>query len=41
MPTRSGGGQEFAGVVWLAGRIYADSAMRTGTRMRFLEAFRG
>ena len=30
-----------AGVVWLAGRIYANSAMRMGMRVRFLEAFRG
>ncbi len=30
-----------AGVVWLAGRIYANSAMRTGTRVRFLDALRG
>jgi ABC-2 type transport system permease protein len=30
-----------AGVVWLAGRIYANSAMRTGTRVRFMDAFRG
>jgi ABC-2 type transport system permease protein len=30
-----------AGEVWLAGRIYANSAMRTGTRGRFLDALRG
>ena len=30
-----------AGEVWLAGRIYANSAMRTGARVRFMEAFRG
>ena len=30
-----------AGVVWLAGRIYANSAMRTGTRVRFLDALSG
>ncbi len=29
-----------AGVVWLAGRIYANSAMRIGRRVPFLEAFR-
>ncbi len=28
-------------VVWLAGRVYANSAMRTGMRVPFLEAFRG
>ncbi len=30
-----------AGVVRLAGRIYANSAMHTGTRAPFLEALRG
>jgi ABC-2 type transport system permease protein len=30
-----------AGEVWLAGRIYANSAMRTGTRVRFLDALSG
>jgi ABC-2 type transport system permease protein len=29
------------GLTWLAGRIYANSAMRIGTRVRFMEAFRG
>jgi ABC-2 type transport system permease protein len=29
------------GMVWLAGRIYANSAMRTGKRVPVLEAFRG
>jgi ABC-2 type transport system permease protein len=28
-------------VVWLAGRIYANSALHTGPRMRLLDAFRG
>ena len=30
-----------AGVVWVAGRIYARSAMHTGARVRLLEAWRG
>ncbi len=30
-----------AGVVWLAGRVYANSAMRMGARVRFVEALRG
>jgi ABC-2 type transport system permease protein len=30
-----------AGLVWLAGRVYANSAMRIGTRVRFMDAFRG
>ncbi len=30
-----------AGLVWLAGRVYANSAMRIGARVRFMEAFRG
>ncbi len=30
-----------AGLVWLAGRIYANSAMRMGARVRFIDAFRG
>jgi ABC-2 type transport system permease protein len=30
-----------AGVVWLAGRVYANSAMRIGARVRFMDAFRG
>jgi ABC-2 type transport system permease protein len=30
-----------AGLVWLAGRIYANSAMRIGGRVRFMDAFRG
>jgi ABC-2 type transport system permease protein len=34
-------GATIAGEVWLAGRIYANSAMRTGARVRFLEALRG
>jgi ABC-2 type transport system permease protein len=29
------------GVVWLAGRIYANSALHTGARVRLLDAFRG
>ncbi len=30
-----------AGLTWLAGRVYANSAMRVGTRVRFMDAFRG
>lgn len=30
-----------AGLTWLAGRVYANSAMRIGTRVRFMDAFRG
>jgi ABC-2 type transport system permease protein len=30
-----------AGLTWLAGRIYANSGMRIGTRVRFIDAFRG
>lgn len=30
-----------ASVVWLAGRVYANAAMRTGMRVPLLEAFRG
>ncbi len=30
-----------AGLVWLAGRVYANSAMRIGSRIRFMDAFRG
>ncbi|HVA87722.1 MAG TPA: ABC transporter permease [Candidatus Saccharimonadales bacterium] len=29
------------GLTWLAGRIYANAAMRLGTRVRFMDAFRG
>ncbi len=29
------------GLIWLAGRIYANSAMRIGARVRFMDAFRG
>jgi ABC-2 type transport system permease protein len=29
------------GLTWLAGRIYANTAMRLGARVRFMEAFRG
>jgi ABC-2 type transport system permease protein len=29
------------GLTWLAGRIYANSAMRIGARVRFMDAFRG
>jgi ABC-2 type transport system permease protein len=29
------------GLTWLAGRIYANAALRLGTRVRFREAFRG
>ncbi len=30
-----------AGLIWLAGRVYANSAMRIGSRVRFIDAFRG
>jgi ABC-2 type transport system permease protein len=30
-----------AGLIWLAGRVYANSAMRIGSRVRFMDAFRG
>jgi len=30
-----------AGVIWLSARIYANTAMRTGMRVPFREAFRG
>jgi ABC-2 type transport system permease protein len=30
-----------AGLTWLAGRIYANAALRVGTRVRFTDAFRG
>ncbi len=29
------------GLTWLAGRVYTNAAMRTGARVRFMEAFRG
>ena len=29
------------GLIWLAARIYANSAMRIGSRLRFMDAFRG
>ena len=29
------------GLTWLAGRIYANSAMRIGAKVRFMDAFRG
>jgi ABC-2 type transport system permease protein len=29
------------GLTWLAGRIYSHAAMRIGTRVRFMDAFRG
>jgi ABC-2 type transport system permease protein len=29
------------GLTWLAGRIYANAAMRIGARVRFMDAFRG
>lgn len=29
------------GLTWLAGRVYANSAMRVGARVRFMDAFRG
>jgi ABC-2 type transport system permease protein len=30
-----------AGLIWLAGRVYANSAMRIGARVRFMDAFKG
>jgi ABC-2 type transport system permease protein len=29
------------GLTWLAGRMYANAALRLGTRARFMDAFRG
>ncbi len=29
------------GLIWLAGRVYANSAMRIGAKVRFMDAFRG
>ncbi|MFI5261424.1 MAG: ABC transporter permease, partial [Candidatus Limnocylindrales bacterium] len=29
------------GLTWLAGRVYANAALRLGTRVRFMDAFRG
>jgi ABC-2 type transport system permease protein len=29
------------GLTWLAGRIYANAALHLGTRVRFMDAFRG
>jgi ABC-2 type transport system permease protein len=29
------------GLTWLAGRMYANAAMRIGARVRFMDAFRG
>jgi hypothetical protein len=29
------------GLTWLAGRVYANAALRLGTRVRFRDAFRG
>ena len=29
------------GLTWLAGRVYANAAMRVGARVRFMDAFRG
>ncbi|MGC8633230.1 MAG: ABC transporter permease [Candidatus Limnocylindrales bacterium] len=29
------------GLIWLAGRVYANSAMHIGSRVRFMDAFRG
>ena len=29
------------GLTWLAGRIYSNAALRLGTRVRFMDAFRG
>jgi ABC-2 type transport system permease protein len=30
-----------AGLTWLAGRVYANAALRLGTRVRFRDALRG
>jgi len=29
------------GLTWLAGRVYSNAALRLGTRVRFMDAFRG
>lgn len=29
------------GLTWQAGRVYANSAMRIGARVRFMDTFRG
>jgi ABC-2 type transport system permease protein len=29
------------GLTWLAGRIYSNAALHLGTRVRFMDAFRG
>jgi hypothetical protein len=29
------------GLTWLAGRVYANAALRLGTRVRFWDALRG
>jgi ABC-2 type transport system permease protein len=29
------------GLTWLAGRVYTNAALRLGTRVRFMDAFRG
>jgi ABC-2 type transport system permease protein len=29
------------GLTWLAGRMYTNAAIRIGTRVRFMDAFRG
>ena len=34
-------GASIVGLTWLAGRIYANAALRLGTRVRFMDAFRG
>jgi hypothetical protein len=31
----------FVGLTWLAGRIYANSALHLGTRVSFRDALRG
>jgi ABC-2 type transport system permease protein len=34
-------GASIVGLTWLAGRMYSNAALRLGTRVRFMEAFRG
>lgn len=29
------------GLTWLAGRIYANTALHVGSKLRFMDAFRG
>ena len=34
-------GASIVGLTWLAGRIYSNAALHIGTRVRFMDAFRG